>query len=67
MKGKKELKEDVCLEWFCELYRKAEKKETLNTEPKYLTAYNHFMTLQILQFKDMLLSRESTTKRKLVS
>lgn len=30
MKGKRELKEEACLEWFCELYRRAEKKiETL--------------------------------------
>lgn len=48
-------------------YIEKQKKKRLNTEPKYLTAYNHFMTLQILQFKDVLLSRESTTKRKLVS
>lgn len=37
MKGKKELKEDACLEWFYEQYRKTEKIET-NIEPKYLTA-----------------------------
>lgn len=27
MKGKKEPKEEARLEWFCELYRRAEKKQ----------------------------------------